>query len=538
MRVLILGDIGSPGNYHLGDEAMAEALACALNVDGDVEVIAISGDEASTRSRYGWQTAARFGFAALGTDWERDARLDAIGLAASGASTALAWNDPAWEVIHAISSADAVVISGGGNLNSTWPEHIYERAATAQVAVRSAIPYAITGQSIGPHLTGRHGQLVAEILGRAVLVGVREATSHGIARRLGAPADRLAHTIDDAAHLDFAQVSDPLPAGPYIAATFAPHGGLAELDSLIASAAVLFDDLAELTDWRVVLVPHESGSPGSQRIDDRTVHQAIANSVTRAQVDVLDTVTARHAAKIVASARLVLSTRYHPVVFGMANGVPALGICVDAYTSNKIRGALENYGCAPLAVSVASLVRGELGAIARDVIAREGEIRRHLDKVRVVRRREQEAWWRALRTAVTSPGTAAPELQFAEVPLLWNQSPFPVATALRDWSAEVSARIEADALTVATIASAGETADLLRRIEELRLQRDDLATQLSAERDQVLLLRATAAELEHAGHEARATATRLRAELDALYATRSYRYLAPVRRFYSKLRQR
>jgi polysaccharide pyruvyl transferase WcaK-like protein len=39
-----------------------------------------------------------------------------------------------------------------------------------------------------------------------------------------------------------------------------------------------------------------------------------------------------------------VSTRYHPLVFGLAGGVPSLGIWTDEYTRRKLQGTLIHAG--------------------------------------------------------------------------------------------------------------------------------------------------------------------------------------------------
>ncbi|TKR23763.1 hypothetical protein FA014_09530 [Cellulomonas hominis] len=543
MKIVLLGDVGSAGGYHAGDEAMAEAVADELAARTALEVVALSGDQEDTIARYGWGTVPRIGFADMASDEERDARLAAVLEAAGGESSALAWDDPAWQVLHAVAEADGVVISGGGNLSSTWPEHVYERAALAGLAARFAKPHVVTGQTLGPHLTARHGELVGRVLTSAALVGIREAPSYELARQLGMPEDRLARVVDDAAYLDTAADTDELPPGPYIAATFAPATGLSSPEEYVASVAALLDSVAG-TELRVVLVPHHATRGADGPTGDLAVHEAIAHAVTTARVDVLEPVTARRAARLVAHAELVLSTRYHPVVFAAAAGVPAVGVGVDAYTSTKIHGSLENYGLGALAFSVASLVRGELAEIVADVRARADEVRAHLATVDATRRPERTVWWDAVHAALS--GSRVPAVPFAEVPSFEDGRWFPAATALREWSEVVSARFEAERL--AGTEERDRARELVARVDELERERADLAADLALTRDEVDTLR-IANEAAHAlvsdplrplatWMEGLPTIESLRSELDAVYSTRTFRMLERPRRIYGRLRPR
>lgn len=546
MRVVLLGDLGGAGGYHAGDEAMAEAVVDGLAAREEaLTVVAVTGDEADTRARYGWETVPRIGFDGLPDDDARDARLDAVLEAARGSSTALAWDDPAWKVVHAVGEADAVVISGGGNLSSTWPEHVYERVALARLAAVFTTPHVVTGQTLGPHLTSRHGELVSAAITSAALVAAREQPSYDLALRLGVLPERLARVVDDAAYLGTASVTEPVPDRPYVAATFAPATGLATTEQYVSSIAALLDAVATTSGLRVVLVPHHATRDGDAVTGDLVVHEAIARAVTVAEVDVLDEVSARRAAQLVAGARLVLSTRYHPVVFAAAAGVPAIGIGVDAYTSTKIHGALANYGAGALAVSVASLVRGELPDLVATVLERDAEIRAHLAATGATREAERDAWWDAVHAAFTV-GADPRLVPFADVPALDAATLSPTATALREWSEVVSAAFEAERLAGAQ--ERAETARLRARFDRLEREHAETAAELALARDEVDTLRTGAQAayelasrawpLEHTDDGSGPAVDALRAELDAIYSTRTFRYLERPRLLYRRLRAR
>ncbi len=544
MRVVVLGDLGGAGGYHAGDEAMAEAVVDGLAEHEDrLTVVAVTGDEADTRDRYGWDTVPRIGFAGLADDAARDSRLESVLEAAGGSSTALAWDDPAWKVIHAVGEADAVVISGGGNLSSTWPDHVYERAALAGIAARFTTPHVVTGQTLGPHLTARHGELVSSVLTSAALVAAREQPSYDLALRLGVPAARLARVVDDAAYLDTSTLTEPLPQAPYIAATFAPATGFVTTEDYVRAIAAMLDAVAATSGLPVLLVPHHATRDGERVTGDLTVHGAIADAVTTAQVDVLEPVSARRAAQLVAGARLVLSTRYHPVVFAAAAGVPAVGIGVDAYTSTKIHGALANYGAGALAVSVASLVRGELPALVDSVLQREDDVRAHLARAGAVREAEREAWWAAVHAAFTV-GSAPRPVPFAEVAELDPTDA--TAVALREWSEVVSSSFESERLAMSQERAA--TTALRDRVDLLERERADLAAELALARDEVDTLRTGARAayelasrawpLEHADDRSGPAVEALRSEIAAIYSTRTFRYLERPRLLYRRLRSR
>ncbi|HEY6531181.1 MAG TPA: polysaccharide pyruvyl transferase family protein, partial [Acidimicrobiales bacterium] len=257
IKIVLMGDLGDPTGYHAGDEAMAEAAVRELAARTDLTVTAVSGNPVDTRARYGWDAVPRFGFADVvpAVDRARDARLRAILDGAGGDSGALDSDDPAWKIIQAVAAADAVLVTGGGNLNSSWPEHVYERAALTGVAAALSRLLVVSGQTIGPTLTRRHGELVGRTVTSARLVAVREAASFEVARALGVLDGRLALTVDDATFLDGDAVDD-LPA-PMVAVTFASHTGLLNRPSFLSCAARLLERTVDVTGLDIVMVPHQ-----------------------------------------------------------------------------------------------------------------------------------------------------------------------------------------------------------------------------------------------------------------------------------------
>lgn len=504
MRVVVLGDIGTAGEFHAGDEAMAEAAVGELAARLDVTVVAISDEPGVTSALYGWESVPRIGFGGLASDAERDPRLADLDRAIGGDTAALAANDPAWDVLRAVSGADAVVITGGGNVNSTWPEHVYERVALARVARSADRPLVVTGQTIGPTLTGRHGALASEMLMSAALVGVRERSSLDIATRLGVPAERICLTTDDAMYHDFpSETPWEVPSEPYVAATFTSHSGLVAREEYVAALGDLVRHVHESTGLEVVLVPHQASALEGTRDGDVGIHDDIRTRAGGAGVHSLP-MRPRSEAAVTRGAALVLSTRYHPVVYALGAGVPAIAFATDAYTSTKIVGAMEGMGVEILTLPAPMMLTADARSGFDDVWERRESIGEGLAAANVSRRRSASLWWDAVARALQGQEpTAPPGLESLPQATVgeWSASVLP----LRRWADGVSGRLTSEALI---------NVGLRAEVEELK--------------------RTTAAlEAEHG-----ATVSSLQAELAAHHSSRAFRVLAPARRVWAALRSR
>lgn len=385
MHLVAIGDIGVvDGMMHIGDEAMFEQFLNQARARGVSEVVAISANPAETTARYGVTSVGRLGL--TGTAVQMIARGELI-LAGE-----LEPDDPALATIDAIESASRVVVTGAGNLASTWPVHIIERWVISQLAERAGIPFAITGQTLGPDLSATDAFLLSELLESAELVGVREGASFRLADTLGVEPERLHQTVDDASFLGVEAASIPAsPAQPpYCLVSLSTHVGATDRGEFLAGVAALLDSVASLG-LEVRFLAHFGPLSGEPHRGDVVMHQAVASLMTSPS-RVEPTGTALEAATLARRASLVVSSRYHPAVFAAAAGVPTLGIAVDDYTTVKLRGALGAFGQHGV-ITGDELVAGAAPDAAAEVWAARDTIRSSVAAQLPARLRESALWW-------------------------------------------------------------------------------------------------------------------------------------------------
>jgi polysaccharide pyruvyl transferase WcaK-like protein len=390
MRLVAIGDIGVvDGMIHVGDEAMFEALVLAMRARAATAVTGLSSAPADSAERYGVEAVRPIGFAPAsgrGAMTERLARVTAV---AGGDARALPADDPVHAVVAAVADADGVVVAGGGNMASTWPMHVFERAALGRIAAALGRPLVVSGQTLGPDLSAEDAALVAELLAGARLVGLREDASDALAAGLGIESPRRTRTPDDAAFLPSG--SEPTPDEPYCLVTLARHVGDADPAAAEAASAALLDEVAASTGLRIVFSAHfGSLRPGEVRGDD-AVHAGVAARM-RAAVSVEPVVDARRSAALARNAALVVSSRYHPAVFAASAAVPVVGVAVDEYTRVKLTGALGTSGQASV-VALGEVLDGRARARVADVWAARDRIRSEGSAVALERRADAERWW-------------------------------------------------------------------------------------------------------------------------------------------------
>jgi len=408
-RVVVLADLNGDDAHHVGDEAMTEATVAwlrSLAPGGDLEVTVSSSDPEATARRLGCAAAPWVGFAGCSDDADRHAL--ALRAAAHPGDHRL---------LDAVANADALVVAGGGNLNSMWPEHVYERVVAARVARRVGIPVVVTGQTIGPFDTGPERTLVAELLGEAALVGVREPHSAAEIAALGVDPLRRIEAPDDAVLLEPA-------APPTLPATFDP--GTPEVPTRTIAVTVhpfappgdpryeaLGHQLATLAtrlSAQVLCVPHVRTAEHPDGVGDRDV-AAILAEVTGGAV--LEAPSAREAVWASRTAWLVVSSRYHPIVFATAARVPALALTHGHYTAVKCRGALSQVGCDEWWVDLEAAADGLLLDAAGELARRREEVADWMaEHLAAVRTRDEWRRWR-LAAALGFPVGAEPVIAAA-----------------------------------------------------------------------------------------------------------------------------
>ena len=377
---------------HVGDEAMFDEMVFQLRSRGVDRITGISSNPDETRDRYGIDAVAGIGFRTQKTRAEQHDRMHRVVRTAAGETGLLGADDPALAVIEAIQSSDGVAVSGGGNMASTWPSHIFERGTIGEVARVLGKPLVVSGQTIGPHLDDADGVLVAALLSSARLVGLREKPSHAFSLALGVPADLLTQTVDDASFLSEQAAAPAVDVAPYCLVSLSTHVGTENREEFQQAVADLLDHVVATTGLDVRFYAHFASLDPAESRGDTVMHNAVIERMSTARVATVNEGDSVAAAQLARGASLVVSSRYHPAVFAVSGGVPTVGIPVDDYTTTKLTGALGNFGQTGL-VSAAQLVAGGAPAVASAVWNSRDEIRGRGLAIAETHRAASRLWW-------------------------------------------------------------------------------------------------------------------------------------------------
>lgn len=393
-RVLVIGDIGQH-TYHVGDEAMTIASAQALSEGGaavtlmtrdvghSARYIGTAAHEAGAPYEYlpfllfPWAPAEReLTLAALESilvelhaNRERPSTAELVALPQVQALP---------EVLHpleqtvermvefadSIAAMDAVVVSGGGNLNSRYGWLLYERAATVRAAEHAGVPVYVTGQSLGPVLNPEDAQVLERMLRTARSVTVRERSSlawcreRGIDARLSVddatdyPVASPARTLHYAEGISAGQALDELPE-QYVCVTVNEC-----TEQQAQQIARLLDGMWREHGYVPVFLSHY-GDPQDPESGDIQAHQHIAEQLSASTpATLLPILHADQSITVHRAAAFTLTSRYHPAVFSAAAGIPVLALVPDAFTQMRVGGALSLYGLGEFTLPLGMLAGG------------------------------------------------------------------------------------------------------------------------------------------------------------------------------------
>ncbi|MCS6711214.1 polysaccharide pyruvyl transferase family protein [Brachybacterium sp. EF45031] len=411
MRVALLCDVDQR-IYHVGDEAIATATTLELRRRGH-QVLRISREEGygpagpapEPRARtlvFPWPIPERAAFL-------RGVRaaLDPAGAARGSADTPAGRQTLALR--EALRDVDALVIGGGGSLNSRYGWLLDERLATALVARSVGVPVILSGQSLGPWLTLEDRERVRELLQLSSLVGLRDELSTAIARELVPDHPAVRTIVDDAFGLQL-----PAATRDRVSITLAADADPLEPETADRVLAALLDAIAAATGLPLEMVPHMAEPDGTGIDVDR--HARVA-ALMRTPVSLRPLQSDVEAATHAASSRVVVTTRFHPAVFGLAGGAAVLALPTNRYGLTRLGGVLDSAGLDDAVVPLADLwnpvrdaadvdriaqVAERLAAEERDPAAREDR-RARAEAQRVAHR----SWWDHVETVLQTGGDEA-----------------------------------------------------------------------------------------------------------------------------------
>ncbi|MBU1193715.1 MAG: polysaccharide pyruvyl transferase family protein [Proteobacteria bacterium] len=350
-KILVLADVsGMCEGYHVGDEAMAEvAISRLSDIFGRQNIVLFCSSPETAAKTYGVKAVALYSR----TDQQRKKALLTRPHSVITEFVKV--------IIHLI-RCDLVFVSGGGNHTSVWPHVLESRLYYYRLANFFRKPLVFSSQTLGP-FSKTHREMCQKTFRHSAWVGVRDKEYS--AKQLDIPVH---FAVDDAVYLSTfhdeqtQKIADEhkkllgISLRNFQGVTHEHHEKLCRFLAIYARKANL----------STVFIPHHAAN----NMGDLDIARRVSH-VWDAEAPFLLLEPVPHASAVKAltqNCSLVVTMRYHQVVFSLSVGVPTIGIYVEEYTRAKLNGAFEQFGLKPLLFSINDTVHNNLESLIEEAL--------------------------------------------------------------------------------------------------------------------------------------------------------------------------
>lgn len=249
--------------------------------------------------------------------------------------------------VRAIETHDRLHFTGGGNLSSQFRPWMYSCFFTIFVAALSRREVLLTSQTLGP-FTGIDQVVAAFILNLPALIAIRARTSPMAAFKQFGIFWPKTRWMLDAAYTPTETASEYNHAQKNITLGLSVHAWPGYQTRVTKHVRKLLIKLAKSHNVTVVLLPHHLSSDGTNN-DTHTMERILQNipeaiSVVHAHsayIASAQNTLADHIRTETGQLDVLITSRYHGIIFALSQNVPVLALNFDAYYQLKNQGALE-----------------------------------------------------------------------------------------------------------------------------------------------------------------------------------------------------
>jgi polysaccharide pyruvyl transferase WcaK-like protein len=298
------------------------------------------------------------------------------------------------QVLRIVRSGDLLYISGGGFFADTWMWHgLVVRMVLVRLFHYFRKPVVVSGQGIGPlkNWYGRH--FLKKSLRHVDMLTLRNPEqSERLVREIGVRGPTILSVGDDSYGLDPAprEEAEELirsaglsPSEPIIGVEVrftTYHGAMHDALEHCAPAAKILDRLVERFGAKVLFFTSVFAS--AQRWDDRDVAYRVLRHMRHwASAAVIhQEYDAASCKALLGCCRMFLGTTYHPCLFALTAGVPAVALYEGVYYRDKMQGAFDFYGLGHCAMEYAQATPEAVEQVFAALLADPEEFRRKTAK--------------------------------------------------------------------------------------------------------------------------------------------------------------
>jgi polysaccharide pyruvyl transferase WcaK-like protein len=250
-------------------------------------------------------------------------------------------------LVQTIQDQDRIHFSGGGNLSSQFRPWLYYALFIIIVAKFSKKEILLTSQTIGP-ISGIDLFFSGIILNLPSLIGIRAKTHRFSLLRYGILFPRIVGMLDSAYTLPVSKAS-PLPSihAKRLRIGLSIHAWKhweQKLQNAVIEALTL---LAEKYPLTIILIPHHLGaSKDSDMTYMKRISKYLPSSVQvytppSGHIENPTATSALYIKWLTSQAQILLTTRYHGIIFALSSNVPTISLNFDEYYRQKNDGAFD-----------------------------------------------------------------------------------------------------------------------------------------------------------------------------------------------------
>ena len=242
------------------------------------------------------------------------------------------------QYLHAVTTADLVLLSGAGSINDEFCVDSLIRLETLELARQAGATTALLGQGLGPIDHPVLRARAARILAHVDFLCLREGLgSLALLDSLGATPHELAITGDDAIVLGYqARRSQPgtaLGVNVRVASySGIDRAGADHIGAIVRRAAAALG--TELVPIPISRHPMADDAQTARRLMGNATTAAASHEVASPAL-VLEALQ---------RCRVVVVGSYHAAVFALSMGIPAVMIASSPYYEQKLRGVAHQFG--------------------------------------------------------------------------------------------------------------------------------------------------------------------------------------------------
>lgn len=234
-----------------------------------------------------------------------------------------------------VSESDALIVTGGGFINDSFPRHALMVLRLCQLFLNMGKPVGMFGQGIGPLTNPTLRKVLADVAQRSTVVGLREGLySPKLLDELGVSNPRVVATGDDAIELALKYTEVPERNSIGINIRVAPYSGITEDVAIKILQCVEY--ARRQVGCSLIAVPISWNAGDSDVSTLSFIEPNLTFDKPWSTQGLVDRIS---------ECRVMITASYHAAVFALSQGCPVIAMVGSGYYDGKMKGLAKQFSC-------------------------------------------------------------------------------------------------------------------------------------------------------------------------------------------------